>query len=357
MPVYTQVTYLPILLQVSRGAIAHLSTYLEQKSLLFKKVLVITGKTFSAKIATQVLEDPRLSPWKHITIESNSLVEVEQLRDLIYQNSIDLIIGIGGGKVIDVTKRLSLVQRVNCIVVPTTISNDGLISPISVLRTPQGITQSIAAQMPMGVVVDLNIVESAPKRYLQAAAGDVLSNLSATHDWVLAQEQRGEQINDIAYQMSIMSAYSSVNFYDVSLCVCDFLKQIVYAQFNSGIAMAVAGTSRPCSGSEHLISHAIDYLGLSDGTLHGLQVGSISLFSLYLQQKLCPQHVNYAFKLGIPLLFTDLSPDIANNLLHIFETARVMRPDRYTILDCLSDQELIARYRGFCTELQEMVRK
>ena len=343
---------MPLLFLVMEGAVSHLSAYLEQKNLQFRKILVISGVTFSFEIAMSVAKELHSFLWKHVTIESNSLIEVERLSDLIYQNSVDLIIGIGGGKVIDITKRLSLIQRINSVVVPTVISNDGLISPICVLQTTQGITQSMAGQMPLGVIVDLDIVSAAPKRFLQAAAGDILSNLSATNDWQLAQKKRNEQINDIANQMSTISAYSSVNFNKVSLYEFDFLKQIIYSQFNSGLAMAVAGTSRPCSGSEHLVSHAVDFLKLSNQTLHGLQVGSISLFSLYLQGKLDSSYISYARKLDIPLIFTDLSPDIASNLSRIFETARIMRPDRYTVLDCFQDVELLNKFEEYLAFMQ-----
>jgi glycerol-1-phosphate dehydrogenase [NAD(P)+] len=40
----------------------------------------------------------------------------------------------------------------------------------------------------------------------------------------------------------------------------------------NGVAMEVCGSSRPASGSEHLISHALDFLS-AEPRLHGLQVG------------------------------------------------------------------------------------
>lgn len=347
MPIYTQITNLPIFFRVDQGAIYSVKNYLSENNLIFSKILILSGSTFSFRIAKKFIEGTSLKVWKHDVISSDNISEVDRLRELVYQNSVDLIIGIGGGKVIDVTKRLSLVQRTNCVFVPTMISNDGLISPISVLTTKQGKKISIAGQMPLGVIIDNNIVRGAPKMYLQAAAGDILSNFSALFDWKLSNSHQNEQINDIAYQMSEMAAFTAINFSDISLSSNTFLQEIINAQFMSGIAMAVAGTSRPCSGSEHLISHAIDFLNLSNETLHGLQVGSASLFCLYLQNQLNNEHLNYAKTLGLPLKFTTLTSEIPKNILEVFTIAKEMRPERYTILNQFTGTELLKKYQLF----------
>lgn len=199
----------------------------------------------------------------------------------------------------------------------------------------------------MGVVVDLNIIAASPRKYIQAAAGDLLSNMSATNDWLIANERSGEPVNDIAFQLSRMAAHSVINFKHVDLDSMAFLKMIIQGQVNSGISMALAGTSRPCSGSEHLISHAIDAMGLSSGTLHGYQVGALSLFCLYLQRKLKQVHVEYAKTLGLPLdflNFTGLDWAVWKNL---FLKARSMRPGRVTVLDYFSEEDLYDEYRRY----------
>ena len=51
----------------------------------------------------------------------------------------------------------------------------------------------------------------------------------------------------------------------------------------SGLAMTVAGTSRPCSGACHEISHALDQLYLTRAALHGEQVGMGAVFASLLR--------------------------------------------------------------------------
>jgi glycerol-1-phosphate dehydrogenase [NAD(P)+] len=343
---YKQTVYLPIIFQLDEGIVDKIGFFLKRNFLDFKNVAVLSGGTFSYPVAKKICE---ANNWKSITIseDANSLL-IEELKREVNKGRFNLIIGVGGGKVIDIGKRLSFLTNVNFLAVPTIISNDGLISPISVIKNLDGFRESLPAQMPMGVVVDLDIIAGSPKKYLKAAAGDILTNVSATNDWILAYENIGEKINDIAFQMSKNAANNLIYFSNVDFNYKPFVKQIVQGQISSGIAMALAGESRPCSGSEHLISHALDFLKLTDGILHGTQVASISLFSLYLQNKLIEEILEYAINVDIPLQFHQLGVGIIDNLPVIYQASQKMRPGRFTVLDTLTEREFTEKYNEYC---------
>jgi glycerol-1-phosphate dehydrogenase [NAD(P)+] len=349
MSVYNQIAHLPIIFQVGEGKLHQTDEIISSKNLNFREILVLSGNTFSADIANKLKSD-RIS--RHEILKNSTFEEVNRLSEIIYKNNFDLIIGIGGGKIIDVAKRLSLNMHINHLYIPTIISNDGLISPISVLTDDQGYTKSLPGNMPMGVIIDLDIISKSPLKYLKAAAGDILSNMSATNDWFYAYTMKQERINDIGFQLSRMAAHSLINFKDSDLNSKDFLKCIIQGQVNSGIAMALSGTSRPCSGSEHLLSHAIDYLGISENTLHGYQVGVLSLFCLYLQNKLKPIHLEYAdnLKLDKDFLFSRNLDE--KFILEIFHVSRKMRPGRVTILDEYNDKELLLKYEEYINYIE-----
>src|SRR5699024_9756644 len=136
-------------------------------------------------------------------------------------------------------------------------------------------------------------------------------------------------MNDIAFHLSRSAANSLVHFQGIDLQSKAFLRLVVQGQIISGIAMSLAGTSRPCSGSEHLISHAIDFYGWSN-ELHGTQVASISLFTLFLQDKLKKIHIDYAQVTGIPLDFTSFVKEFSKEVFcQLMNKAREMRPGRY----------------------------
>lgn len=345
--IYKQLSYLPIIFQVDEGAILNIDEYLKRNKLLFTNILVVTGKNNSNKIGALIADK---NHWNLYPLEDNKFEDVELLKIYVNRYNIDLLVGVGGGKVIDTVKRVSYLSNTNNLSVPTVISNDGLISPISVIKNDSGKTESLPGMMPMGVVIDLDIIKESPVKFLRAAAGDILANLSATNDWVLAFKQGKERMNDIAFHLSRTAVSSLVNFHDIHLLSKSFLRLIVQGLVNSGIAMALSGTSRPCSGSEHQISHAIDFLGYSDGVLHGTQVGSISLFSLFLQKKLEEKQLIFAKIIGVPLFLDAFIINFSDDrFIQIIDKAREMRPGRFSILDMFSTQQVLEKYKKYKT--------
>jgi len=339
--IYKQLSYLPIIFQVDENIIADIREFLERNKFIFGKVLVVSGKSHSKLLADQVIAD---TGWEGYVIAENSFEEVDKLKKYAEEDRYDLIVAIGGGKVLDTVKRVGYLTNINHLSVPTIISNDGLISPIAVLKNYKGKTESIPGMMPMGVVIDLEIIRKSPINYIRAASGDILSNISATNDWVLAYKKRKDSINDIGFHLSRSAAHALLYFNDINLYSKPFLRMVIQGQINSGIAMSLAGTSRPCSGSEHLISHAMNTLGMADQVLHGIQVASISLFTLFLQNKLLNIHIHYAAATEIPLDFTTLlERSSLTDLKMIYHLSKEMRPGRYTVLDEVDEETFIRR--------------
>lgn len=343
--IYKQLSYLPIIFQVDEGIYLDVQKFLQRNKLNFTKILVVSGKSYSYEYASKLFT---LNKWESFILENNTNAEVENLKAVCEENRYDLLLAIGGGKVLDIVKRVSYLTNINHLSIPTIISNDGLISPISVIKNQSGHTESIPGMMPMGVIIDLDIIQKSPVNYIRAAAGDILSNLSATNDWILAYKEKRDTINDIGFHLSRSAANALIHFDNKRLDYKPFLRMVVQGQINSGIAMALAGSSRPCSGSEHLISHAIDYFDLTKNVLHGIQVASISLFMLYIQEKLEDIHIEYANATNIPLNFTDLLENKQQDTLRkIFCKAKQMRPGRVTVLDFIKENEFIKKLEEF----------
>ena len=121
----------------------------------------------------------------------------------------------------------------------------------------------------------------------------------------------------------------------------DFLLSLTESLALSGIAMSIAGNSRPCSGAEHMISHAIDELfGHGIKAPHGIQV---LIAALYLEGFRKNSSVNsvvgsldqlkqilsfYKF----PLEFKDINIS-EQELNKILEMAPKTRAGRYSILN------------------------
>ena len=102
------------------------------------------------------------------------------------------------------------------------------------------------------------------------------------------------------------------------------------ALISCGVAMSIAGSSRPCSGSEHLFSHALDMVN-SHHAMHGEQCGVGSILSAYLYKANWQKIKNTLKLIGAPTTAAELGVS-DSDLVKALEMAAKIRPERYTIL-------------------------
>jgi len=175
---------------------------------------------------------------------------------------------------------LAFLARVPYFAAPTSLSNDGFCSPQASL-TIGGKRRSLAAALPQGVVIDVDVCLSAPRLFWLSGVGDLVSKLSAVFDWKLAFHNRAEPVDDLA---ALLSDATVRQFLDSPSFDAQGMSLLGTALMLNGIAMEICGSSRPASGSEHLISHALDSLSARP-RLHGLQVGVATYIACTLQDQ------------------------------------------------------------------------
>ena len=198
----------------------------------------------------------------------------------------DAIVAVGGGRALDVGKLAAARAGLSVVVVPTQLSHDGICSPVAVVPNDEGMTQSIGAIAPRAVFVSMATLFGAPPASVAAGIGDLLANPLALKDWKLAADRGLEELDDRAWGLSVES-YELIKprlSEDPATWSQDLsaLRNLADALVLSGMSMIASGTSRPASGGEHEVSHAIDAL-LGGRALHGAQVafGCIVTTALY----------------------------------------------------------------------------
>jgi glycerol-1-phosphate dehydrogenase [NAD(P)+] len=201
--------------------------------------------------------------------------------------------------------------------------------------------------MPDNVLIDMQVLGDAPVRYIRSAACDLITNLSATNDWERSTGGNDVRSHHLAFQVSRMAAHMVLNSRELTIESANFLKAVIYGQMLSGIAMAIAGSSLPCSGSEHLIAHALDAKLLGLDILHGEKVGITSRFCLHLQGFKDSRIEDFFAAFEVSRVFPGCIGFSDQEMAEIFALARKMRPGRATILDTFTDVELAKRYATF----------
>jgi glycerol-1-phosphate dehydrogenase [NAD(P)+] len=249
----------------------------------------------------------------------------------------DAIVAIGGGRCLDVAKLAAARAGLGIVTVPTQLSHDGICSPVAVVPNDSGRTESIGAIAPRAVFLSLPTIAEAPLSSVRAGIGDILANPLALRDWALASERGLEDADQQAWDMSVESFDRIDEFLDndVSESARDdrFVRRLADALILSGTAMIQAGTSRPASGGEHEISHAIDehYGGRA---MHGAQVAFGCMVSVALYGEDTAAFAGRLERLGLPSRPSDLGLT-AEEAAQIICAAPDTRPGRFTILEAI----------------------
>jgi glycerol-1-phosphate dehydrogenase [NAD(P)+] len=318
---------------VRPGAIAGLSALLAEGRISSGgHVAVLVGPGQGQEIAATLQSE--LSNATIFPVDSGSIDAARDLATDLRSSSYDAVVGIGGGRTLDVAKYTASLVGLPMVAVATNLSHDGIASPVASL-VHEGKKGSYGVHIPIAVFVDLDFVRRAPSRLVRSGVGDVVSNLSALADWRLAADERGETFDGLAASFARASALAVLYRTD-SIESTDFLTTLAEALVLSGLAMAVAGSSRPCSGGDHEILHAIDQL-YPDTSNHGELAGVGALFCQHLRGDVEQAAAIDAClrRHELPRLPADLG--LTNEqFATAVEYAPSTRPDRYTILEHLA---------------------
>ena len=243
----------------------------------------------------------------------------------------DFLIGVGGGRVIDTAKIASYNLDRQFISIPTAASHDGIASARASVPTGEG-NASLEAQPPIAIIADTGIIASAPHRLLAAGCADVISNYTAILDWELAHRVKGEPMSEYAIALSKMTAEILVeNAQVIKPHMEQSARFVIKALVSSGVAMSIAGSSRPASGGEHKFSHALDRLAPGKA-LHGESCGIGTIVSMYLHGGDWRSIRTSLREIGAPTTPADIGIDDAVAVEAIL-MAKTIRPERFTIFD------------------------
>lgn len=337
MPLLTRSVHTPLTIDVRRGAVAGLASLLSDRRISAGgDVAVVVGPGQGERIVELI--GPSLERAEFFNISGGTLESALELGRQLGGGNFDAVVGIGGGKTIDTAKYAATRYGVPMVSVATSLANDGIASPIATLDH-DGRRPSYSAHIPLAVVVDLDFVDAGPGRTTRAGIGETLSNLNSIADWELAHKMRGEPIDGLAVAMARSGAEALIN-HPGDMSDDGFLTVLAESLITGGLAMAISGTSRPCSGGCHEISHALDIL-LPGTASHGEQCGVGALFCTFLRACVDKayearfQQLSAVLKRhGLPRTPADLGIG-DEDFVNAVEFAPRTRPDRYTILEHL----------------------
>jgi glycerol-1-phosphate dehydrogenase [NAD(P)+] len=297
-----------------------------------KSAFVVMGKKtldIAGKKVMDILNDDGMNV-SHIVANSCNVEDIVLVEQNIDELKPQVVLGVGGGTKIDVAKMSAANKEVPFISVPTTAAHDGIASPLVSLKGLEK-PYSLMAQSPMAIIADTNVIIKSPYRFTASGCADVVAKFTAVKDWKLAHEVKGEYYGEYAASLAMMSARLVVK--DSGLIKPDAeegLRVLLEALISCGVSMSIAGSSRPCSGSEHLFSHALDQIARKPA-LHGEQCGVGAIMMARLHNINWRRIKGTLKKVGAPTTAEELGVE-PDNIVEALVKACEIRPDRYTIL-------------------------
>jgi len=295
-----------------------------------KIVSLISGINVQKILKQKIEKSLKLKKIKFVwhTSKDNQIDSIKQIEKDVKKDHSNLVVGIGGGRSVDTAKMVSFNLDLPFVSVPTAASHDGMASPFVSVKTDK--PHSIVATAPLGVFVDIDVIKKAPYKLLASGCGDLIANIIAVKDWQLGHKKTGEYYGMYSADLATMSAKivmeNSSKYSKEGLDA----RVIVEALISAGVASCIAGSSRPCSGAEHLFSHALDKIAPGKG-LHGEKCGIGSIMMGKLQGQDWKKIVKTLKEVGAPTTAKQIGLD-KDEVINALMIAQELRPERYTIL-------------------------
>ncbi len=287
--------------EVSRGAINKICEILEGYTDI---MLVADANTYEAagKRAEELLreagmlshvciiDDPPLPTDKNV---GRVLIDAGR-EDAVYDinrfsNNPKYILGVGSGSVNDICRIVSYRLGIEYGILGTAPSMDGyasVVAPLLVGNRKIIYTCSIARH----IIIDLDICAAAPYELLLAGVGDMIGKYVAILDWQLSNRLTGEyycaQVADMVLGATGACVEEAPRLKDRET---ECIKKTVDGLILSGLGIAYTGSSRPASGTEHMIGQTWEVMDLEKGklpNLHGIEVGEATFAAMLMYGRL-----------------------------------------------------------------------
>ena len=320
---------LPKKVYIGYDIIENMKDYISSLN-LFGPFLIVTGPIVRKIVTQKVIETLNNEKIEVAEVKASSIDEVSRVEEIAKKFNANTIIGVGSGNVIDTAKYVAYKLGKEFISVPTAPSHDGITSPFAVIKG-LGKPTSIKAKGPIAIIADINILASAPRRLINAGIGDTIGKITAVRDWRLAARLRGEYYGDYTASLALLSAKHALSCAKIlDKDIKSGVRTLVEALISSGVAMGMAGSTRPASGSEHLFAHAIEML-YPDKALHGELVALGTVIMAYIHGINWRKIKKAMEKVGLPTRAKELGiPD--EIVIKALTISHTIRPERFTIL-------------------------
>ena len=197
---------IPSILKIGNGALGKIGGYLKTEGL--DQVVLFFGNGLIDMFGELVMNSLKEADVNVLEYNELDTVDIDDIITMAFAipNKAKAVISIGGGKVIDAGKYAAFLRNLPFISVPTSSSSDGFSSASASLLV-QGKRTSVPARLAYGIIVDTQVIRTAPEKFIYSGIGDMISKITALYDWIFEEKAGCGEVNDFA----VMIAKKAVN--------------------------------------------------------------------------------------------------------------------------------------------------
>ena len=200
------------------------------------------------------------APVTVVSAHDMELAKLDRDVDHTADDGAEVVVGFGGGTALDTAKYLAWKRGLPLVQIPTITSVDAGFTDAIGVRA-EGRVRYVGAIAPEEVVLDIDLIRSAPAHLNRAGIGDVLSCHTGLHDWRAAVDAgEGVAWDDTAAELgeALLAELDSV-IADIRECTPDGIRWLADCYRRIGAACAALGHSRFEEGSEHFWAYAYEH--------------------------------------------------------------------------------------------------
>lgn len=280
------------------------------------KAIILTSASAGKYLPARFKEQPLAAS---VTIEAFggecSEAELSSFSRCIKDTGSDVIVGMGGGKVIDTAKIAADRAGLPVIIVPTIAATDAPCSGCAVIYSPEGVFEKVYYQRlnPQVVLVDDAIIAKAPVRFLVSGMGDALAT------WFEARSCKKNSSNNECGGLSTLAGLHIAKLcYDTLLghgvqAIHDHRAGIVGASLSNiieaNILLSGIGFESGGIASAHAIHNGLTALPETHGFYHGEKVAFGLLAGLQMigsPEEEIDEVYRFCCSVGLPVSFSDI---------------------------------------------------
>lgn len=298
-----------------RGVIAQVGGAIAR---LGSRPLVIGGDRTVALVKPQLqpVLEPNLSPcWASYSPDCSE-TSLAALQKAVESHPADLVIGVGGGKAMDIAKLVAFQNQLPVVTIPTSAATCAAWTALSNVYTDQGafLYDVALAHCPDLLVLDYDLVQTAPHRMLVAGIGDAIAkwyeaSVSSGHSQqtlIIAAVQQARVLRDILFQKSLVALQEPGG--------ADWQEVVDATVLMAGVIGGIGGAQ--CrTVAAHAVHNGLTHLPACHDKLHGEKVAFGILVQLRLEEIVQgnqlvatarQQLLKFYTQIGLPQTLSDL---------------------------------------------------